>query len=110
LLEIKKSKDIEVKVDLSGKPKLRSGEEEVELDSVEEAQYAKYMLMMNREKILIPLDKKVLENILTDMKKLDKEIKSKLKKTLNLLIKNEKVKNEIKDTVYMKIWSSLFPQ
>ncbi len=107
VIEIKASKSIEVKVDLHGKFKLVSGEEEVEFSTLEEAEYARYMLMRGKERMVIPRDTQILRDVLVKFKKLDKAIKNRINEYLKQLVSKEKKRKLIEAELYRKIWAAL---
>jgi len=95
---------IDVHVDLSGAPKIKIGEKEISCETVDEAQYLKYNVLMGNKEIYVPIDKKILEKLIDRLKDLDKEVKKALKNMLNLTVTSEKIRNKIKDDIYENVW------
>jgi hypothetical protein len=96
--------DIKVEVDITGKPKVVINGEELKCDSVEEAKYIKYNLLMGESEIKIPLDGQILSKAVRNFDRIKREINKGLKKTLDTCVKDEKIQDRIKDKIYKEMW------
>lgn len=107
-VKIEEDGEGEVEVDLSGTPKLVISGTELETDSVDEARFLRFQTIIRPDKILVPTDEHILEEVVSDFRKLNEEISTITENVLELTINDENTRGDLKNEVITDIWRRVF--